>query len=427
MRSLRVQDAEASRGQAGDRCALNIVGAQDVQRGNTLSTIGSLPCSTHIDARFRLLQGAPFPLKHLSPVKLYLGTRRLACKIYFIEPDSRGPLMAGDSALVQLILEDPVVCCSGDNFLIRDDSENVTLGGGMVLDPFAPKTGKSRQHRLDFLAAIELPSLEKTLAALLRPGLPPLNISQLRKSWNLAPGEWDGLLEAMPAMQFESQSTQFALSKKDWCTAEQFVLEQVQQWHETNPQSSGMGVLELQTSFMGPGDGESRKSLFKAVISTLIRGGSLNLAGGLIKSASYKLALSAVEETHWTEIEKVLGEHGMIIPTLSEIALSTGLEQGEVRAAVQAAVRLNLVHKINDNRCGLSDDLLRHATIVSELGQGDERITVVNFKNRIATGRKLAIEILEYFDTLRFTQRRGDRREVIDETKPGEVFGSEHD
>ena len=427
VRSLRVQDNEAPCSEAGDRCALNIVGAQDVQRGNTLATIDSLPCSTHIDARFHLLQRAPFSLKHLSPVKLYLGTRRLACRIYFIEQNPPCPLAPGDSALVQLILEDPVVCCSGDNFLIRDDSESVTLGGGVVLDPFAPKTGKSRQHRLDFLAAMELSSPEKTLAALLQPGSCPLNISQLRKSWSIPRKEWDLLLEQMPARQFESESTQFALSKEDWCVAEEFVLAQVQQWHETNPQSNGMGVLELQSLFLRTADDTGRKGLFKAVVSTLIRGGRLILAGGLIKSASYQPALSALEDAHWTKIKRVLAERGLMIPLLTEIGQSAGLESGEVRATVQAAARLNLVYKVNDTRYALSDDLLGHAQIVSELGKTEEGITVINFKNRIGAGRKLAIEILEKFDTVRFTQRRGDRRVVIDETRPGEVFDSQHD
>ncbi|MBE9540476.1 MAG: selenocysteine-specific translation elongation factor [Proteobacteria bacterium] len=423
VRSLRVQNHKASRGQAGDRCALNIVGAENVSRGSTLAGIDSTPCSRHLDARFFLMPGAPFSLKHLSPVKLYIGTQRLACKLYFIEAVEEGRLAPGGKALVQLILDEPAVCCSGDRFIIRDDSESVTLGGGIILDPFAPKTGKSRQQRLNYLAAMEQPSFEKTLGLLLQAGSAPLNISQLRKAWNLRQEEWQTLFDKVSAAQFEVESTQYALSEEDWCAAEEVVLSQVRHWHEENPQKQGVGVLDLQTLFLGMNSSPGRKNLFKAVISKLIRGGRLSLVGGLIKATSYKPVLSASEKGHWIKIKEVLLKRGMSIPSLRELALSAGLELEEARTAAQAAARLKQLHKLNDNRYSLSKNLLEHAKIIVELGESQDGITVISYKSRIGSGRKLAIDILEYFDVLRFTQRRGDSRVVIDEARPRQVFG----
>jgi len=138
VRSLRVQDCEAPQGQVGDRCALNIVGAQDIHRGDSLATIDSLHCGRHLDTRVHLLQRAPYALKHLSRVKIYIGTRRLACRLYFINRIENKPLAPGGDVLAQLILSGPVASCAGDRFIIRDDSESITLGGGVVLDSSAP-------------------------------------------------------------------------------------------------------------------------------------------------------------------------------------------------------------------------------------------------------------------------------------------------
>ena len=424
VRSLRVQNHEALQGRAGDRCALNIVGAENVSRGSTLGGIDSMPCSRHLDARLFLIPGAPFSIKHLSPVKLYIGTQRRACKLYFIETVEKAQLAPGGKALVQLILDDPVVCCSGDRFIIRDDSESVTLGGGVILDPFAPKTGKSRHQRLNYLAAMEQPSFEKTLGLLLQPGSAPLNISKLRKSWNLQKDEWETLFDKVSATQFEVESTLYALAEEDWCAAEEMVLSQVHHWHEVNPQNQGIGVLGLQTLFLGIHGGPGRKKLFKAVISKLVRGGRLSLVGGLIKASSYRPVLSGSENGCWIKMEKVLIEHGMSIPSLRELALSAGLELEEARTVAQAAARLEQVHKLNDSRYGLSEHLLEHAKIIVELGESQDGITVISYQNRIGSGRKLAIDILEYFDVLRFTQRRGDSRVVIDEARPRQVFGN---
>jgi selenocysteine-specific elongation factor len=52
----------------------------------------------------------------------------------------------------------------------------------------------------------------------------------------------------------------------------------------------------------------------------------------------------------------------------------------------------------------------------------NEDITVVSYKKRIESGRKLAIEILEYFDSIRFTRRNGDSRIIIDQALPQRLF-----
>ena len=422
VRSLRVQDAEATQGQAGDRCALNIVGAQNIHKGSTLGAIDSLPCSLHIDARFSLLAAAPYALKHLSPVKLYIGTRRLACRLYFIDDIEGGRLSPGDNALVQLILNEPAVCCCGDRFLIRDDSESITLGGGVVLDPYAPKTGKAREHRLHYLAAMECSCAEKAFVALLQPGSPPLNMSHFRRSWNLRVEELEQLFDSVPAVQFDVGSVQFALSPGDWTAAEEMLVSLVGQWHEDNPQRDGIAVAELQALFLDSSERVSGKALFKAVTGGLVRAGSLALAGGLVKSAKHKPVLSAAVQSHWNVVEKILKARGLLLPLLSEVASSSGLELEQVRTAVQAAARVKLVYKLNDHRYGLAEDLLEHARIVADLGGSADGITVISYKNRLGTGRKLAIEVLEYFDALRFTQRRGESRIIIDEAVPREKF-----
>ncbi len=413
VRSLRVQDCEASQGQVGDRCALNIVGAQDIHRGDSLATIDSLHCGRHLDTRVHLLQRAPYALKHLSWVKIYIGTRRLACRLYFINRIENKPLAPGGDALAQLILSGPVGSCAGDRFIIRDDSESITLGGGIVLDSSAPQSGKSRQHRLDYLAAMELPSPDKRLMGLLKPGSPVLDVNHLTRSWNIRADELERLFAASESVRFQAGGEEFALAKEDWAAAQERVVLLVNDFHKKNPQKPGVGLLELQRSFPSPDDDSGRKALFKAVVSALVRFGSLCLEGGQIKSAHYKPLLSVEEKAGWIKIEEVLEQRGMVIPLLTEVTLSSGLSLEQARAAVQAAARLNLVHKLNDNRYGLPKTLLKHMQLVAELGQGEEGITVISYKNRIGTGRKLAIEILEYFDTTGFTQRRGDRRIVI--------------
>ena len=42
--------------------------------------------------------------------------------------------------MAQLVLDQPICALRGDRFILRDQSATRTIGGGFVLDPFAPAT-----------------------------------------------------------------------------------------------------------------------------------------------------------------------------------------------------------------------------------------------------------------------------------------------
>ncbi len=422
VRSLRVQNTQAELGRAGERCALNIAGDGNIVRGSILATVDSLHSTTHVDVSLSVLASSRHTLKHLTPVKLYLGTRRLACRIFFIDKVEAGGLIPGNTALVQLILSEPVVCCTGDRFLVRDDSESIILGGGVVLDPAAPKEGKSREHRLKFLAAMRQPTPEKSLEDLLAPSMPPVNVTLLGKNWNMPQEKLVELLSQFSAQCFDSGPYKYAASRDSWRGAQRLILLLLNKWHKKNAQSKGVNVRELQTLFVSTQVRGAGEKLFKALISGLLRDRKLVLAGGLISAAHHEVVLSSKDRLLWGKIQKVLSARGILIPSLSELTEETEGEREQIRNALQASARINLVFKLNETRYGLAGNLLTLAKMAQELSNQQSGLTVISFKNKIGAGRKLAIDILEYFDTLQYTQRRGDIRVVINPEVPQQVF-----
>ena len=89
-------------------------------------------------------------------------------------------LSPGESGLVQFIIDGDIACCSGDRFLLRDDSESVTLGGGIVLDAHAPRKAKASFSRLTYLAAMEMGTVGETLWTLLIDHLQIVNLSRFK-------------------------------------------------------------------------------------------------------------------------------------------------------------------------------------------------------------------------------------------------------
>jgi len=51
-------------------------------------------------------------------------------------------------------------------------------------------------------------------------------------------------------------------------------------------------------------------------------------------------------------------------------------------------------------------------------------LNVIGLKSQFGNGRKLTIEVREYFDSIHFTRRQGDERIVTNTDRPQESFGA---
>ena len=155
VRSMQAQEDDVSKTGPGQRCALNISGdieKEDIERGDWLVGNENAPMTVRFDCQIRLLDNAPFQLKHMSPVKLYAGAGRSPARIALLAGNTLQP---GENTKAQIMLLDPVHICAGDRFLLRDDSESETLGGGIVLDIHAPGRSRSSNYRIKFLEKID--------------------------------------------------------------------------------------------------------------------------------------------------------------------------------------------------------------------------------------------------------------------------------
>ena len=63
-------------------------------------------------------------------------------------------LSAGESGRAQLVFDAPTCATPGDRFIIRDARAAHTIGGGSVLDPFAPARKRRCVERLKYLDAL---------------------------------------------------------------------------------------------------------------------------------------------------------------------------------------------------------------------------------------------------------------------------------
>lgn len=420
VRSIYVQDEAADTACAGQRCALNIVGEIEknaVARGDWLLGLNAGPVSSGVDARVCLLGSAPFPLKHLSPVKIYLGARRIAGRLFILEGGGR--LDPGTDALVQLLLGEAVSCCAGERFLLRDDSESVTLGGGVVLDPYAQRTGKSRPQRLDMLRALDTDSSQDALDALVLEQGQLLDLEKFRHIWNLRAHEMQ-VLCGPQLHRIDVDAASLLVSVERWEQGLAAIPEYLARWHRHNPGEAGIQVQVLRSEL----EATLEAPLFAAMLDNLLRTSMLTLKDGKLSLAGHTASVSDEEVERWYKFEACLQQRGKNIPLLSQVSTATGLDQKTLKNMARIAVYEGRLHKLTDNRYATPQQLAQLAQLVSDLVTENQTITVINFKGRMGTGRTVAIEVLEYFDSIRFTQRRQDTRVILDAELPARLFNS---
>src|SRR3954471_7397053 len=144
VRGVQVHGAAAEKAVAGERTALNLSGVSgdDLARGMTLAQPDLLRPTKTLDVSLSLLKAAK-PLKDRARVHFHAYTSETIAEVITLEGKQVKP---GQTAFVQLRLNEPVLLVPGDRFILRQFSPVVTIGGGTVVDTAPLPRSRTRKH-----------------------------------------------------------------------------------------------------------------------------------------------------------------------------------------------------------------------------------------------------------------------------------------
>jgi len=409
VRGLRAHNEDADRATAGQRVALNLSGRiekSDIDRGDWLVDPACKLLSNRLDVSFSLLDSAPFTLKHLSPVKLHIGARRTAGRLALIDPDQRR-VKPGTTCTAQLILDEPVSATHGERYLLRDQAETVILGGGRVLDPQGPQYGKSRPGRLTWLTAMTFPTDDEALAYLLDRG----ELVDLNHFWTIRNQPEIPERASLPAnaTMFDYEDTRWVTTQARWSQAREALLDTINEWHKTHQELPGIKMTELKPLMVRT----MEAALVMGVLVASLKSGDLLLKEGRISAAGFTVKVSEQSTRQWQAVRSHLERCQLKIPLVSELSEAVQIPENELRQLIKTAVKTGKLYRVHENRVALGEQLRQYCDRVIEAERNGDELTVVTMKGYFGSGRKLTIELLEFFDSIHFTRREGDRRVVI--------------
>jgi len=403
VRGIHAQNRASETGMTGQRCALNLAGTdfdkQDVRRGDWVLAEPAHGPTQRLDVRLHLLAGADKPLRHWSPVHFHLGAVDVMARVALLEHDVLQP---GETGFAQIVLDRTIGALRGDRFIIRDQSASRTIGGGRVLDPFPPERKRRTPERMAVLAALERPTAHAVLQGMLEATPSGIDLQRFALSCNLSPVEFEALCRDVTMVAVDGT----AFPTQVWESLRQAVLERLAEEHRQSPETLGPTANQLRM-LVAP---RMVRSVFDSLLAQLSADDLIVKSGPWLHLPEHRITLSSGDQIIWHKVAPLLLDQPFQPPRVRDLSNTLKVDEARMRLLLQQLAAMGEVYRVAHDHYFMPQSVEQLATIAREIsaGQPDGKITAALFRDRTGTGRKLAIQILEFFDAGAVTRRAGD-------------------
>ena len=412
VRGIHAQNRPADVAQTGQRCALNIVGIElkpgMAARGDWLVAPAAHAPTARIDGRIRLLASEARALAHWTPVHLHIGAAVTTARVAVLSDRAIAP---GQEGLVQLVLDAPVAALHGDRFVLRDQSAQRTIAGGIVIDPFGPVRGRAKPARLAQLAAMDTPQAADALNGLLTLQQEGVDLDHFALARNLAAGEMDELLRTLAIHTVRDREVLRGFSAVRWKSMCDEVLLALRRWHRQQPESLGPADAQLAVAVnAAPG-----APLLQAAVAALIDTGKVRRAGFCLCLQEHVARLSEHDAVLLERVTTILQASGLRPPIVGELTRMLDMEQSALVEFLERASLLGHLVRVARNRYFLPATVKELIDVARQLASesSQESFDAATYRDCTGIGRNLTVEVLEYLDRARVTRFLGGRRRLV--------------
>ncbi|MCE9937656.1 MULTISPECIES: selenocysteine-specific translation elongation factor [Serratia] len=390
VRGLHAQNQPVEQAQAGQRIALNISG--DVSKDQVARGDWLLAQKPPIAAeRILVALDKDLPIKHWQPLHLHHAASHITGRVSLLS-----------DGLAELILDRPLWLAENDRLVLRDIGARQTLGGARVLSLTTPKRGKRQPEYLAWLAALAQADDDCQVLALHLP----------KGALDLAAFAWARQLTEKPLAKLLASHELLiagdrALAQENAQLDQQRLLQVLAEYHQQHADQLGLGRARLRRMAVP----QLSEALAFMMIDRLLAAGLLSNTRGWLHLPEHGLAFSAEEQILWARIEPLFGDEAWWV---RDLAAELGEDEAWVRTTLRKAAQLGHVTAVVVDRYYLSQRIEQFAALIRELDETQGSANAADFRDRLGVGRKLAIQVLEFFDRSGFTRRKGNQHLLRD-------------
>ena len=402
VRNIQVHSQDVDKAYAGQRTAINLsnIKFDDVKRGDTLATAGSLVKTYMLDSEIKLINDDRANLELWDRVRIYVGTVEVMARVVPLGTES---IKSGENGFVQLRLEEEIAVKNYDKFIIRTYSPMVTIGGGVILDASPKKHSRFNEEILEKLKVqLEGNSGDLIQNYLLSHSNYIVSKNEIIKDLQLSEGEAATELDELVASGNIFETKLGYIHKKKYDEVLEKLKKLLVDYHKRYKLKVGIPKVEIISKFK-----LSQKEVLE-LIELFIKNNEVRLEGNLVAEKDFVVNYDKKQLAEKARIEKELLNGGFTPPTIKE--LTNG-----VKASVE------LLDSLVDNTIiRLDADLVLHRDVlakaiekVNEHFKNAEKMTLAEFRDMTGSSRKYSMAILEYIDKLGITRRVENYRVLV--------------
>ena len=384
VRGLHAQNQPSEQAHAGQRIALNVAGdaeKEQLNRGDWLLSDAPPEPSERVIVSLQ----TPVPLTQWQPLHIHHAASHVTGRVSLLEND-----------LAELVFDTPLWLADNDRLVLRDISARTTLAGARVVTLNPPRRGKRKAEYLQWLTALAL--TENDSAA--------LSVHLERGAVNLADFAWarqlsdDGLhrLSQQPDFIQAGNNLLNATVAARW---QRKVLTTLATYHEQHQDEPGPGRERLRRMALPMED----DALVLLLIEKMRESGVIQSHHGWLHLPDHKAGFTPAQDAIWQKAAPLFGDEPWWV---RDLAQKTGTDEQLMRQVLRHSAQQGLITAIVKDRYYRNDRIVTFANLIRELDQEKGSTCAADFRDRLNVGRKLAIQILEYFNRIGFTRRRGN-------------------
>jgi selenocysteine-specific elongation factor len=384
VRGLHAQNQPVEHAHAGQRIALNIAGDAEkeaLSRGDWL-----------------LSQQPPAPTERVI-VALHshtLLTQWQPLHIHHAASHVTGRVSLLEDGLAELVLDTPLWLADNDRLVLRDISARTTLAGARVVTLNSPRRGKRKADYLAWIADLARAEDDaQALSAHLSRGA--VDLTAFGWARQLSTSGLNLLLENPCFIRAGNNLLDAPIAAR-W---QRKLLETLATYHQQHHDEPGPGRERLRRMALPMED----EALVLTLIERMRESGDIQSHHGWLHLPEHKAGFNDEQAQLWQKAAPLFGDEPWWV---RDLARETGVDEQVMRGVLRQAAQQGLITAIVKDRYYRNDRIVTFASMIRDLDQGRGSTSAADFRDQLNVGRKLAIQILEYFDRIGFTRRRGN-------------------
>ncbi|QLU89471.1 selenocysteine-specific translation elongation factor [Enterobacter hormaechei] len=384
VRGLHAQNQPVEQAHAGQRIALNIAGDAEkdqLNRGDWLLADAPPEPSERIIVSLQ----THTPLTQWQPLHIHHAASHITGRVSLLEND-----------LAELVFDSPLWLADNDRLVLRDISARETLAGARVVMLNPPRRGKRKPEYLAWLASLAQARDDKSA----------LDIHLERGAVDLAAFAWARQLSG-EGLRLLTQEPGFIQAGNSLLNApvaarwQRKVLSTLATYHEQHQDEPGPGRERLRRMALPMED----DALVLLLIENMRASGAIASHHGWLHLPEHKAGFTAEQDAVWQKVAALFGDEPWWV---RDLARETNTDEQLMRQVLRHAAQQGMIVAIVKDRYYRNDRIVAFANLIRELDQARGSTCAADFRDRLNVGRKLAIQILEYFNRIGFTRRRGN-------------------